>query len=209
VLIGLHGRKLAGKDTVYERARLAAADDIAVDRASFADLLYESAAAAVGVTVAQLREWKANDRYRVQVAFDDGARRWTYGDVSVREYLQNYGTEAHRDLFGPDFWVDNVRLDHEGRILMVTDVRFPNEAEAVRRAGGFVVNVVGPDEVENAGDGHASETPLPHALVDATLYNDVRDDGFRALDERVGSLIRCLMRMEKPGAVEALREVGL
>lgn len=192
MLIGLHGRKQAGKDTVFQRAAHIMADVYPVERVSFADLLYESAAASLGVSVEALQDWKSKPRVTVQVKSGPFVlRRHT-----IREYLQRYGTEAHRDVFGTDFWVDNVRLEHDRRIVMVTDVRFENEAVAVMRAGGRVVHVLGPDDVERAGDWHASETPLPADLIDVVLPNRVRDDGFRSLDEHLATLLRAWLKKE-------------
>lgn len=193
MLIGLNGRKRAGKDTVYSRVAHIMADVMPVERASFADLLYRSAAASLDVTVAQLQEWKSKPTYRVQVAFDDGARRWTYSDHSIREYLQRYGTEAHREVFGDDFWVEQVSLAHADRIVLVTDVRFPNEAEAVRRAGGVVVEVIGPMG-RATPDTHASEAPLPDYLVDGVIYNTERNDSFVKLDTAVHELLRAYLK---------------
>lgn len=189
MLIGLHGKKQAGKDTVFERAAHLMRDVLPVERVSFADLLYRSAAASLGATVDQLQRWKTDPRVRVMVGDEHG--RFTGGEQSIRQYLQRYGTEAHRDIFGTDFWVDQVSLsDHVGRIVMVTDVRFPNEARAVKAAGGQVVRVLGP---EAESDDHASEIPLEAELVDVTVYNRVRDDDFRSLDYRVARLLRGLL----------------
>lgn len=200
MLIGLHGRKQAGKDTTCARIAHVMAGVLDVERVSFADRLYRSAAAALGVTVEQLQEWKTDPDVTIAVVGYGyvGVTRpqRSLAELSAREYLQRYGTEAHRDVFGPDFWVEQVPLDHDRRIVVVTDVRFENEARAVRRAGGFVVHVVGPRSVENAGDGHASEKPLPPELVDDTLPNAVRDDGFRCLDTQVAQLLRRLMKRE-------------
>ena len=187
MLIGLTGRKQAGKDTVFERARHLMADVLPVERASFADLLYESAAASLGVFVDDLRRWKNDPEVFVTVGL---ANCTTYRRQSLRQYLQRYGTEAHRSVFGDDFWVDNVRLDHAGKLVFVTDVRFDNEAQAVRRAGGIVVRVVGPEEIEHAPDGHASEAGLSAGTVDLTLRNGRRDDGFRSLDVALAAFIR-------------------
>ena len=204
MLIGLHGKKQAGKDTVYERivARFGEGSKIGADvvRVSFADKLYESAAAALGVDVDFLRRWKADPGagMTIQVPHPDGGYGIEVGGcIRFREYLQRYGTEAHRDIFGPNFWVDNVDLSHEGRIVVVTDVRFANEAQAVIDAGGTVVHVIGPDEVELAADGHASEVTLPERYIDARLTNKVRDDDFVSLDLRVMDLLIELLREER------------
>lgn len=190
MLIGLNGRKQAGKDTVYARARHLMGDRLPVERASFADLLYRSAAASLGVTEGFLQTFKSEPLARIQVILPppNGVLR---SELSVREYLQRYGTEAHREVFGEDFWVDAVDLEHDGRILFVTDVRFPNEAKAIRRAGGVVVEVIGP-EGRVTDDGHASEAPLPDDLIFHTIPNRVRNDGFYTLDFEIKELFGIL-----------------
>jgi hypothetical protein len=92
-------------------------------------------------------------------------------------------------VFGTDFWVDQVNLEHEGRIVVVTDVAVRERGPAVHRAGGAVVEVIGP-EGRVTDDAHASEAPLPEELIDATITNTVRDDGFRTLDGQVDTLLR-------------------
>jgi uncharacterized OsmC-like protein len=185
VLIGLNGRKQAGKDTVYARAAHIMDGVVEVERFSFADLLYRSAAAALGITVDLLQAHKSNPMAVVRVEVDGVV----VVDQTFREFLQRYGTEAHRDVFGLDFWVDAVTLYHEGRIVFVTDVRFPNEATAIRAAGGAVVEVIGPMG-RATDDAHRSEAPLPMELIDGAILNIVRDDGFRALDAQVAVLLR-------------------
>lgn len=197
MLIGLHGKKQAGKDTVYERMlRLLGGQGCKVERTAFADKLYESAAAVLGVEPELLRRWKSHPEARVVLTLPGDAEMHYHVEAqqTVREYVQRYGTEGHRDLFGSDFWVERVDLSHEGRVLVATDVRFPNEAQAVLNAGGAVVHVIGPDEVEGAGDGHATEEKLPHRYIDLELLNDVRDDAFKTLDAEVLGMFLRLRR---------------
>lgn len=215
MLIGFHARKQGGKDTAYERLthlveNVLVWKSVPVERVSFADLLYRSAAAALGVTVEELYEWKVDPDVRIEIVrYQDGepAERGYLGPVpfkervilhslNFRQYLQFYGTEAHRDIFGQDFWVDAVEMYHEGRIVAVTDARFVNEAEAIREYGGVIVSLIGPPEVEHAGDGHDSEKPLPPELIDFVIDNSVRDDGFQSLDHQLRSLVAELRRGE-------------
>ena len=177
MIIGLHGRAQAGKDTVYERA-LAIWGAGIVERRSFADKLYESAAAALGVTAKDLSWWKTDLGANVYV----GGLHTVWNSETVREYLQRYGTEAHRDIFGEDFWVQQLDLTgHSNRLVFVTDVRFDNEAAAIRRAGGKIIEVIG----DKAGAyQHRSEAGLTDP-PDYVIYNTVRDDGYRALDHAV------------------------
>ena len=98
-----------------------------------------------------------------------GAHGWDYCKsnwLEVRRLLQVLGTELGRDLHGQDVWVDMVfdavhQLD-AGQPIVITDVRFHNEAAAVRSHGGRIVRLKrsspSPDvvmshlsEVESAG----------------------------------------------------------
>lgn len=106
--------------------------------------------------------------------------------ISGREALQNYGTEAHRSVFGTDFWVDQL-LAVDGNsdsadpnwvsgwspdidYAIITDLRFPNEAERIKELGGEVWEVTRP-ELNAQEDTHASEIPLPRVLVDEGIVN--------------------------------------
>jgi hypothetical protein len=68
---------------------------------------------------------------------------------------------------------------------VISDVRFPNEAEAITNAGGAVIRISRPGAGE--GDSHASETPLPNYLVTFELANDSTPE---ALVERALGLLR-------------------
>ncbi len=200
MLIGLHGKKQAGKDAAYQRL---VALGMPARRRAFADKLYASAAAALGVTPDVLRAGKTDPDATVEVFASilgepDGADLGAINNlgigrvaaISVRWYLQLYGTEAHREIFGDNFWVEQLDLTHApDEIICITDCRFPNEADAIRAAGGFVLQVIGPPEVEDNTDMHASEFPLPDELVDYVVMNDTRDDGYVSLDEQLMAVI--------------------
>jgi hypothetical protein len=107
--------------------------------------------------------------------------------LSGRQYLQWFGTEVGRDLFGDTFWIDQVLPQHGDDVrwaraelsrrygtdyVLITDCRFVNEAQRVKDLGGKVVEVVRPQLIKPCPPEHASEQPLPRGLVDATLIND-------------------------------------
>jgi hypothetical protein len=102
---------------------------------------------------------------------------WSIGEISGREALQRYGTEGHRDVFGSDFWVDQV-LPHGDTgyvqrayvLIVITDCRFPNEAARVLQQGGEVWRI-NRDEAKPAGE-HASEVPLDDLLVSREIDNN-------------------------------------
>ena len=89
----------------------------------------------------------------------------------VRGLMQRMGTEVGRNLFGQNFWVDIAMLTAPLLDDVVfTDVRFPNEADAIANRGGQIWRVqrrsVGP---LNA---HASENSMNDYPVDLVINND-------------------------------------
>lgn len=76
---------------------------------------------------------------------------------AMRALLQNYGTEVRR-RDDKDYWVEqwkDIAYSEPVQNIVTDDVRFINEAEAVRGAGGKIIRIVRTD-VSTAMD-HASE----------------------------------------------------
>lgn len=179
-LLGLAGRKFAGKDTL---ARLLIEEGerrgIKVVRAAFADKLKVSAARALGLLdegdaycVRLMDHLKEHGQITVKL---DAVRTLS---LSGREYLQWFGTEAHRDVFGSDFWVDALlplgpgvwEARFEGAdLVVVSDCRFASEAERVRSLGGKILRV--DRDLPDDGDRHASEAGLPSEFIYETVDN--------------------------------------
>jgi len=187
VILGLHGRIGAGKNACAARLLELGHDVVEV---SFARKLKESAAALLDCTVEDLERWKNEPHRVVTVALlVDGLGPIPGPTQTVRSFLQRYGTEAHRDVFGPDFWLDAalpLDRDYTEKLYVVTDVRFPNEADRVRVLGGIMVEVVGPPTDTGS---HVSERPLP---CDYAILNTIRDDGFASLDHNLRLLLEAL-----------------
>lgn len=102
----------------------------------------------------------------------------------IRPLLQRLGTEVGREMFGENFWVDQaIKAIPDGAKVVFADVRFPNEAEAVKKLGGQVWRI------ERDGYGPANDHISEHALnkydFDQRIYND-RD--LETLWEKVGVL---------------------
>lgn len=174
-LIGLNGKKGSGKDT----AGTYLVQRYGFTRLSFALDLKRSAAAVLGLPAdngeAFFEQLKNNPKARLVLYVDDidtrgQELRTVLVDISVREYLQFYGTEGHRDIFGADFWTRILleRLDADGNYV-ITDARFANECGAVRAVGGSIIVIDRPGS--DTTDMHASEEDLPPDLVDTVVYN--------------------------------------
>jgi hypothetical protein len=197
-IIALHGRLASGKDTVFERM-VALEQDLFV-RHSFAAKLKDSACALLGMSRDTMEFLKRDESARltwlIEASSPDQAMEFTPGPeeaapLTMRTFLQRYGTEAHRDIFGDSFWVDQAMgpamADHGvGFVPVFTDCRFENEAQAILEAGGEIWRIIGADE--NTGD-HPSERPLPDELISRTIDNSVRDDNFASLDAQIRSIM--------------------
>ena len=185
----------AGKDTTYERIKLYSA--MPVERVSFADPLKDSAAALLDVTREELEWMKLDDAISVSIRVPLGpAPDYRYRTIGMtgRQYLQRYGTESHRDVFGTDFW-RNQALDKciDPEILyVITDVRFDNEARGINSffGGGYLAHVVGPEG--KAAGGHASEAVLDDELFQFEINNVVRYDNYAMLDSEVKDMLSTL-----------------
>ncbi|MFJ2814388.1 hypothetical protein [Streptomyces sp. NPDC087294] len=91
----------------------------------------------------------------------------------VRQYLQRLGTEGGRAVLGENVWVDALFRDYETwGPTVITDLRFPNEADAIRERGGLVIAIQRPGQELIPDAEHVSETALRGYLFDDVILND-------------------------------------
>jgi hypothetical protein len=89
----------------------------------------------------------------------------------IRFLLQHFGSEVGRERFGESFWIDMAFRDIQpGAKIIVTDCRFPNEADRIREMGGQVWRITRPGF--GPGNDHASETALDDYPFDRFIAND-------------------------------------
>lgn len=86
----------------------------------------------------------------------------------MRTLMQNYGTDVRRKD-NPNYWVDiwNTTVANLEGNVVVDDVRFENEADAVRLAGGIIVHIANVDLEQT--DSHVSETEMSDIEADFTI----------------------------------------
>ena len=172
-LIGIAGKKRSGKDTVAK-----ALEPFGYQRVGFADELKKMALEINPVIAAEedASNWPPSP---IAVRLGDMVAALGWEDAKddtpeVRKFLQELGTSVRdRDR---SFWVRAafMRVNPalaDGYGVVVPDVRFPNEVDAIRRAGGAVVLVVRPGRPDD-GDRHVSETALDGIAFDHTVFND-------------------------------------
>ena len=114
--------------------------------------------------------------------YDDGAP--VIVAMSVRQFLQKLGTEGLRTGLHENTWVNALMADYtpiynpkpddrEDELKypnwIITDTRFPNEAQAIKDAGGIVIRV---DRLGvSAINAHSSETALDNWDFDHKIMN--------------------------------------
>ena len=88
----------------------------------------------------------------------------------IRRLLQVFGTEVGRNMFGENFWVDLALNKINVDKAVISDVRFKNEADAIKKAGGKVwrINRNGVGPVTD----HSSEIDLDDYSFDHIIDND-------------------------------------
>lgn len=180
MIIGLCGAAGAGKDTAAQ---------VLVWRhgfhqVAFADPIYEAVSAITGVSVEDL-----HDRGR-----KENALGWI--SCSPRRLLQSLGTEWGRDMIHPEIWIMSTLRRIEGvSSVVITDVRFNNEAEAILARGGAVWRVSGRASDLGADASHKSEAGVADKYIDETIRNTgTLDDLTAAVDAAYDRLLSATMK---------------
>lgn len=169
MLIGLCGAAGSGKDTVAKILR-SRQGFVCV---SFAAPIYRAVAAITGLSVEELQDRRTKE----------ATLPWL--DASPRTLLQTLGTEWGRDIVDRDIWIKLAMREAAGlRRAVLADVRFANEAQAVKDDGGVVWRVTRPAVLlDGPAADHASEAGLPDWLIDDVIDNDAGLDALEAAVE--------------------------
>jgi hypothetical protein len=162
MIIGISGKKGSGKDTVATFIKEFLPQ---YENKSFAGKLKEMIAILLNVSTEQLE-----DR-----GYKESNLGWL--NSSPRELMQKLGTEWGRSI-DEDIWVKALLADYDiNENWIITDVRFPNEADAINKAGGVVIRVYRGD----SSDTHPSETSLDnypdfvYKIVNTGSLKDLRN----------------------------------
>lgn len=179
--IAIMGKARSGKDSLAE----ALVEHYTFTRLAFADPLREAALKLDPIveTTLERDDWLETERLSQAVA----AMGWERAKdryPEVRRILQRMG-QGVRD-FEEDFWLDILlrKVDGSDKLNMpvvVTDVRYPNEAWALRDRGFLMVRAIRPYVRGNmsarymmpaTAAAHPSETALDSFSADVTLHNN-------------------------------------
>jgi hypothetical protein len=127
---------------------------------AFASPLKEIATGLFGLSKEQCHGSNAEKNSLTWIRWEDipGYKGDETGRMTAREFLQVFGTEICRGIYA-DIWTERTIKNisnEEPLIAVISDCRFPNEVEAVQRAGGKVIHLTR----SNLKDTHNSEVAL-------------------------------------------------
>jgi hypothetical protein len=173
LLIGLTGRARSGKSTAAEHL----VGTYLLEHYAFADPLRDGLMAIFNLDPTDFE----GDRKEQPLP-------WL--ERSPRQLMQSMGTEWARNTVHPDVWVKlaEQNLDYMTKALgavlgfVVSDVRFENEADLIRRRGGTIVHISRADA--QAVNPHVSEAGVAGTKDDLLMFNNGTIEEFlRSLDE--------------------------
>jgi len=159
MIIGLTGRAGTGKDT----AALHLEREHGFISLAFADPLRAMLSALLPYT--PVSSFAMHDRAQKEMP------QPFLGGASVRRCLQTLGTEWGRELIDGGLWINicRHRIETIGGRIVVTDVRFDNEAQMIRELGGHIVNIT--REQARPVENHTSEAGITDRLIDYHVDN--------------------------------------
>lgn len=159
MIIGLCGYAQSGKDSIA---------DYLTRHRGFYRLAFADALKGLALDTNPWIATASGHRRLADIVADIG---WEFAkrNPEVRQFLQDLGVGV-RNRIGDDTWLGVVQRGEPWYSrLVITDVRFPNEAEWIKQVGLLV-------RVERPGvgpvNGHVSESAIAHIMPDAIVQND-------------------------------------
>ena len=157
MIIGLAGYARCGKDTVAQIL----INNHGFERVAFADPIRDFLLKINPILDKGNRLSSLVDEYGWEIA---------KAQTEVRRLLQEVGVSA-RELIDQDVWVNVAfdKMDDPTKNYVITDVRFENEAETIKKSGGEIWRVERPGVT--AVNGHISESNLSSWEFDKYIHN--------------------------------------
>jgi len=165
--IGIIGRARVGKDTAGKWL----VDNRGFRRVAFADALKDAALKVDPILQAEESrgDWGDGD-----LRVSEAVKLFGWEDAKdqfpeVRRFLQEFGA-AIRTL-DPDFWIrialkKVMEANDAGVPCVVTDVRYPNEAESLKRAGFYLIHIDRPGvpQLDHESEGALTADDATHRI---------------------------------------------
>jgi len=159
MIIGLSGKARAGKDTVAAIL----VEDYGFTKLAFADV--------IKAAVYTLDPIISLSGLRLQHLVDSNGWEAAKEFPEVRRLLQVFGSEVGRDMIDPQIWIEITMHGIKASAnVVISDVRFKNEAEEIKYQGGQVWRIT--RAINDTIDFHRSETELDSWNFDQYVPNN-------------------------------------
>ena len=170
MIVGISGKSGSGKDTVFSMMK-------EIERiGEFKNLKFSSALKEISAGLLGVKEEDFESQEFKASVIPTSTEGMTY-----RDFLLEMGTGIMRKA-DPNYWVKLAMEEAKtqqamGWEIVFTDMRFPNEMQAVKDAGGITLRV---DMAGNIGVDHISDKSLDDAIFDYRITAMKSDlDGLR------------------------------
>lgn len=119
------------------------------------------------------------------------------GFMTGREVMEYFGTQIMRKMY-PNVWADALiqRIGaYAPKYATICDVRFPNEVEAIKKAGGKVIRLTltTPEAAENK---HISNTSLDKDVYDWNNFDAIIDNHNMTMHEAHATILDKLIEWD-------------
>lgn len=171
-IIGVTGTKESGKNTFGSYL----VNNYGFTENAFAKPLKDASKILFGLNDEQLYDSEKKEQYDSKIGY------------SPREVLQKFGTEIVREQFANIFpnmfrnsyknlWIKLMDIfintkENENKFVVITDLRFQDEAEWVKNKGGIIVKINRQSIKKNKYSEHKSETELNTIKANYIIKNN-------------------------------------
>jgi ABC-type oligopeptide transport system ATPase subunit len=136
MIIGLIGLNGSGKSTVaniLEKNYNFNIDSFAKPVKDIASIIFNWNREKIDGMTEESRKWREEK--------DEEWSKILNKDITPRMILQMIGTEFGRDMLGENIWIESLRKRSENKNIVISDVRFVNEAENIKNSGGILIRI--------------------------------------------------------------------
>lgn len=176
IIIGFSGAIGSGKDTASIIAKHAY-PNLNFRQVSFAHALKQAYQIMTGIPWQDSREFKES----ICPVFK----------IARREVLQRMGTNALRNNFDKDIWINILKSRYPEGNLLISDVRFDNEAAWIRKEGGVIIEVQRTDDMtKSIWAYHESESGVRGDFV---IKNRFEPDGYGVFKAEIEDILAAIL----------------
>jgi energy-coupling factor transporter ATP-binding protein EcfA2 len=126
------------------------------------------------------------------LTIDHNDQYYEFIPSTVRQAMQLTGTECFRESFGNDIFIKKLFDDFKGKAVVISDLRFKNECEAVKKHGGIIFHVERRSIIND--DNHISESEIDINNADIHIVNNY---SINVLKDTIMSILQVLNYVSK------------